>query len=74
MKSVQELKSEAKKEYKYIGRKTKVREDVSLIQGKGHYLDDIEIPGTLYMAYVTSTYGHAKIKRIEKTAVPSMVN
>jgi CO/xanthine dehydrogenase Mo-binding subunit len=67
MNSKQDLKTESKKEYKYIGRKTKVREDVSLIQGKGHYLDDIEIPGTLYMAYATSTYGHAKIKSLDKS-------
>ncbi len=67
MQSTKELKVEHTKDYKHIGKKIKIREDLSLIQGKGHYLDDIEIPGTLYLAYATSTFGHAKIKNIDKT-------
>lgn len=50
--------------YKYIGQPIKVFEDAVLVQGKGQYLGDIELPGTLYLAYTRSPHAHAKIKSI----------
>lgn len=50
--------------YKYMGTPVRVKEDLIPIQGKGQYLDDVELPGTLYLAYHLSPYGHAKIKSI----------
>ncbi|QIW25120.1 xanthine dehydrogenase family protein molybdopterin-binding subunit [Sulfolobus sp. S-194] len=46
----------------YIGKPIKRIEDLRLITGKGTYVDDIEIPGTLFVAFVRSKYPHARIK------------
>src|SRR5262249_33068522 len=46
---------------KYIGQKVKRSEDPRLIQGIGHYVDDIELAGTLSVAILRSPYAHAKI-------------
>src|SRR5262249_36438007 len=49
---------------KYIGQKVKRTEDPRLIQGIGHYVDDIELAGTLSVAILRSPYAHAKINSI----------
>lgn len=36
-------------------------EDERLIRGKGRYIDDIELPGTLEIAFLRSTEAHARI-------------
>jgi 2-furoyl-CoA dehydrogenase large subunit len=52
-------------EYKWIGKPIRVHEDVYPITGKATYLDDIDLPGTLYLAYARSPVAHARIKRID---------
>jgi carbon-monoxide dehydrogenase large subunit len=47
-----------------MGVAMKRKEDPRFLQGKGHYVDDITLPGMLYMAVVRSTYPHAEIKSI----------
>lgn len=49
---------------KPVGRK----EDPRFIRGKGRYVDDIVLPGMLYMCLVRSPYAHARIKRIDTSA------
>ncbi len=51
-------------------------EDARFTQGKGHYVDDIKLPGMLFGDFVRSPHGHARIKRIDKEAalkVPGVV-
>ena len=50
----------------YVGKPIKRIEDIRLITGKGTYVDDIELPGTYFVAFVRSKYPHAKIK-VKKT-------
>src|SRR5271170_7393262 len=47
-----------------MGHSMKRKEDPRFIRGKGNYVDDIQLPGMLYMAIVRSPYAHAKIKSI----------
>ena len=47
-----------------IGHARKRKEDPRFIQGKGRYLDDIKLPGTLFGRLVRSPYGHARVKSI----------
>jgi len=47
-----------------MGHSIKRKEDARFIQGKGRYVDDIKLPGMLYMDIVRSPYAYAKIKRI----------
>jgi len=49
-----------------IGCSRKRKEDPRFIQGKGNYVDDINLPGTLFSAVVRSPYAHARIKSINK--------
>ena len=48
-----------------MGHRMKRKEDPRFIQGKGRYIDDIKLPGMLYMDIVRSPYAHAKINSID---------
>jgi carbon-monoxide dehydrogenase large subunit len=48
-----------------MGHSMKRKEDPRFIRGQGHYVDDIVLPGMLYMDIVRSPYAHAKIKKID---------
>src|SRR5260370_19553044 len=41
------------------------KEDPRLIRGQGNYIDDVKLPGMLYMDIVRSPYAHAKITSID---------
>src|SRR5215468_9715441 len=48
-----------------MGHSMKRKEDPRLIRWQGRYVDDIQLPGMLYMDIVRSPYAHAKIKKID---------
>ena len=48
-----------------MGHSVKRKEDPRFIQGKGTYIDDIVLPGMLYLDIVRSPYAHATIKGID---------
>ena len=48
----------------YVGKRVKRKEDLKLITGTGRYVDDIELPGMLYVAILRSTVPHARLKRV----------
>src|SRR6185369_4098126 len=50
---------------KYVGQSVKRTEDPRLIKGLAHYVDDIKLPDTLYVAFVRSVYAHARIKSVD---------
>jgi carbon-monoxide dehydrogenase large subunit len=59
-----------------IGESIRRKEDDRFIRGKGNYLDDIVLPGMLYMAIHRSPFAHARIKSINTQpaqAVPGVV-
>ncbi len=47
------------------GRSVKRKEDPRFIRGLGNYVDDLKLPGMLYMDIVRSPYAHAKILSID---------
>ena len=47
-----------------MGHSIKRKEDPRFIRGQGHYVDDIQLPGMLYLDIVRSPYAHARIKSI----------
>ena len=51
-----------------LGTSRKRVEDARFTQGKGNYVDDINLPGMLFGDFVRSPYGHARIKKIDKEA------
>lgn len=52
----------------YIGSRIKRTEDPRLIQGLGHYVDDIKLADTLELAFVRSVHAHARINFIDTAA------
>lgn len=48
-----------------MGHRMKRKEDPRFIQGRGNYVDDVKLPGMLYLDIVRSPYAHAKILRID---------
>src|SRR3990172_215280 len=48
-----------------LGHSVLRKEDPRFIRGKGHYVDDIKLPGMLYLDIVRSPYAHAKIVKID---------
>ncbi len=48
-----------------MGHSVKRKEDARFLRGKGHYVDDIKLPGMLYMDIVRSPYAHANILSID---------
>ncbi|MDH5399968.1 MAG: hypothetical protein OEX02_17595, partial [Cyclobacteriaceae bacterium] len=64
------------KEIGGMGHSLKRKEDNRFLQGKGNYVDDVQLPGMLYMDIVRSPYAYAKIKSIntEKAlAIPGVL-
>ncbi|GAA5441074.1 carbon monoxide dehydrogenase large chain [Deinococcus caeni] len=51
-----------------MGKGMKRKEDPRFLTGNGNYVDDLRLPGMLYMAIVHSPYPHANIKGIDKEA------
>ena len=49
-----------------MGHSVKRKEDARFLQGKGNYIEDIKLPGMLWLDIARSPLAHAKIKRINK--------
>jgi carbon-monoxide dehydrogenase large subunit len=59
-----------------IGESILRKEDARFIRGRGHYVDDVVLPGMLHMAILRSPHAHARIRSIDTTAaaaVPGVV-
>jgi carbon-monoxide dehydrogenase large subunit len=50
---------------RYFGQRIKRNEDPRLLMGQGLYVDDVELPDMLHVAFVRSPYAHAHIKSID---------
>ncbi|MEA2661733.1 MAG: aerobic carbon-monoxide dehydrogenase large subunit, partial [Chloroflexota bacterium] len=59
-----------------IGQSVKRKEDARFIRGRGNYVDDVKLPGMLYMDIARSPYAHARIKSIDTSkalAIPGVL-
>jgi carbon-monoxide dehydrogenase large subunit len=52
----------------HVGRSLRRKEDPRLITGRATYVDDIELVGTLWVAFVRSPEAHARIVSIDASA------
>ncbi len=55
-----------------IGTSVRRVEDRVLITGKGCYVDDMQLPGMLYMAFLRSPHPHARILSIQTSVAQAM--
>jgi aerobic carbon-monoxide dehydrogenase large subunit len=53
---------------KWFGAAVRRKEDPALLAGKGRFVDDVRLPGTLHAAFVRSPHAHARIRRIDTSA------
>ena len=53
---------------RYFGAAVKRTEDLALVRGRGHFVDDIRLPGTLHACFVRSAHAHARIRGLDKSA------
>ena len=59
-----------------LGQSVKRKEDPRFIRGKGNYVDDVKMPGMLYLDIVRSPHAHARITKIDASkalAMPGVV-
>src|SRR5258705_11615406 len=50
---------------KWVGQPIRRKEEDRLVRGKGIFVDDQKLTGMLHIRFVRSSYGHAKIARID---------
>ena len=55
-----------------IGQSPKRVEDDRFIRGKGNYVDDVQLPGMLFMAIYRSPFAHATINSIDTSRAEAM--
>ena len=56
----------------WLGRSVKRKEDDRFLQGKGNYVDDINLPGMLHMSVLRSPVAHARINSIDSSAAEAL--
>jgi carbon-monoxide dehydrogenase large subunit len=59
-----------------MGKSVKRKEDPRFIRGRGTYVDDLKLPGMIYMDIVRSPYAHARITKIDASkalAIPGVL-
>src|SRR5260370_13528576 len=52
----------------YVGQPLRRREDIIFVTGNGRYVDDIKLPGMLYVAILRSPHAHALITGVDLSA------
>ncbi len=57
---------------KYFGARMKRLEDPALLKGRGRFVDDIHLDGTLHAAFVRSPHAHARIGKINAAAAQAL--
>ncbi|HKV10592.1 MAG TPA: xanthine dehydrogenase family protein molybdopterin-binding subunit, partial [Thermoanaerobaculia bacterium] len=50
-----------------IGTRTKRNEDPRLLTGRALFIDDLDLPGMVHVAFLRSPYAHARILSIDKS-------
>ena len=51
-------------DFRYVSKKRRVKEDKRFVTGRGKFAADINLPGMLHVAMVSSPYACARIKSI----------
>jgi carbon-monoxide dehydrogenase large subunit len=55
-----------------VGQRVRRREDPRFLTGKGQYVDDLPLEGTLHVTFVRSPWAHARITSVNKDAVAAV--
>ena len=55
-----------------LGHSVRRKEDDRLIRGRGHFVDDIALPGMLHMALLRAPIAHARITAVDVEAAKAL--
>ena len=58
-------------ESRYLNARVSRNEDARLLTGRALFVDDVQLPGMLHVAFVRSEYAHGRIMRIDASAAAS---
>ena len=64
--------AESRRSRPYFGQGLRRREDVRFVQGRGRYVDDVQLPGMAWCVFVRSPHAHARIVAVETAAARAM--
>ncbi len=71
METINAKKSSAS-EAKWVGKGLPMKEAARLVQGKGEFTADLQLPGMLHAMALRSPYSHARIKKIDLSAAKAV--
>lgn len=57
---------------RYVGSSVQRSEDPRILTGRGHYIDDVTLPGMLHATFVRSTIAHATITNVDTSAARAL--
>ena len=57
---------------KHFGARVTRLEDPELLTGRGLFVDDVKLPGTLHAAFVRSPHAHARIRGIDTSTAAAL--
>src|ERR1700744_1967083 len=57
---------------RYTGTSVKRSEDLRILAGAGHYVDDIKLPGMLHAAFVRSPLAHGRVLAVDPSAARAL--
>src|SRR5262245_38916978 len=52
----------------FVGQPVRRNEDARLLTGRALFVDDVNLPGMLHVAFLRSDYAHARIRSVDATA------
>src|SRR5947209_5397177 len=52
----------------YVGESVGRKEDARLLTGQARYVDDLTLPGMVWLAVVRSPYAHARVRSVDVSA------
>jgi carbon-monoxide dehydrogenase large subunit len=58
---------------RYVGERVQRVEDARLLTGRGSFVDDVELPGMMHVAFVRSPHAHARIVKVEVAEAESLL-
>ena len=50
---------------RYVGEPVRRREDLRMLTGKGRYIDDVKVPGQLYVVFLRSPHANARVTIVD---------
>ena len=53
---------------RYLGERVLRNEDARLLTGRALFVDDVQLPGILHVAFVRSNYAHARVRGVDVSA------